>query len=136
MGRIVEFESHFDWHAPLPRPGWESTWRTQPGSGAAVLYDLGSHLIDQTLQLFGMPQQVTAFLYHQRENGAQWGDADSMTVLLQYEEGPFVTLKASIMNPEPEQLRLWIRGTKGTYKKVRSFNLNWGFASKLLEPVE
>jgi hypothetical protein len=66
-----------------------------------------------------MPQQVTAFLCHQRENGAQWGDADSMTVLLQYEEGPFVTLKASIMNAEPEQLRFWIRDKKGTYKKVR-----------------
>lgn len=82
------------------------------------MYDLGSHLIDQALQVFGMPQMVTGFLYYQRENGAQWGDADSMTVLLQYESGPFVTLKASIMNPEPEQLRFWVRGTKGAYKKV------------------
>lgn len=115
---MMEFESHFDWHAPLPRAGWESTWRTQAGTGAGVVYDLGSHLIDQALQLFGMPQKVTGFLYHQREHGAKYGDADSMTILLHYVDGPLVTLKASIMNPEKEKLRFWVRGDKGAFKKV------------------
>jgi predicted dehydrogenase len=114
----MEFESHFDWHAPLPRPGWESTWRTQAGTGGGVVYDLGSHLIDQALQLFGMPQKVTGFQYYQREQGAKYGDAESMTILLHYVNGPLVTLKASIMNPEKEKLRFWVRGDKGAFKKV------------------
>ena len=114
----MEFESHFDCHAPLPRAGWEGTWRTQANTGSGVCYDLGAHLIDQALILFGMPQKVTGFLCHQRQGGEDYGDPDSMTVLLHYPDALLVTLKASVMNAEPEQLRYWVRGQNGSYKKV------------------
>ena len=67
-----------------------------------------------------MPQKVSGFLYYQRQGGEQYGDPDSMTVLLHYQEGLLVTLKASVMNAEPAQLRYWVRGEKGVYKKVSS----------------
>lgn len=57
-----------------------------------------------------------ASLYHQRGNGDEWGDADSMTFLLQY-KGPIFTLKATVVNMEEEQLSFCLRGTNGTHKK-------------------
>lgn len=118
LGRIVEFESHFDTHSPLPRHGWQDTWRTEKGTGSGVLYDLGSHLIDQTVLLFGLPKAVTSFLYHQRCNEAAHGDPDSMTILLHYASGMFANLRASVFNVEERKLRFWIRGENGTYIKV------------------
>ncbi|KIX03487.1 uncharacterized protein Z518_07040 [Rhinocladiella mackenziei CBS 650.93] len=117
LGRIVEFESHFDVHSPSVRAGWKATWRTETATGSGVLYDLGAHLIDQALVLFGKPRKVTAFLYHQRTGDAKYGDPDSMTVLLHYMDGKLATLKASVINPTDKQLRYWVRGEKGTFRK-------------------
>jgi predicted dehydrogenase len=119
LGRIVEFETHFDTHSPVARPGWEETWRTQSGTGSGVLYDLGSHLIDQVLVLFGKPLKVTGFLCHQRPEHSKYGDPDSMTILMHYPDGMLATIKSSIMNAEREQLRYWVRGENAAYKKVR-----------------
>ncbi|MGB1239056.1 MAG: Gfo/Idh/MocA family oxidoreductase, partial [Pseudomonadales bacterium] len=55
LGQIKVFNSNFDRFRPQIR----DRWRELPGAGTGVLYDLGSHLIDQTLCLFGDPQAVT-----------------------------------------------------------------------------
>ena len=52
LGRLVEFESHFDRFRNFLKPG---AWREKDEPGAGILYDLGSHLIDQPLVLFGFP---------------------------------------------------------------------------------
>ena len=57
LGQVKRFESHFDRFRPVPKV----RWREQAGPGSGILYDLGPHLIDQTLQLFGMPNAVTAY---------------------------------------------------------------------------
>jgi predicted dehydrogenase len=57
LGEIVEAEFHFDRFVEVLSP---KTHKETPGPGVGVLYDLGSHLIDQALQLFGMPQAVFA----------------------------------------------------------------------------
>src|SRR5438132_5239130 len=64
-GRIVLFESRIDRYRPEVR----DRWREIPGPGAGLLYDLGPHLIDQTLLLFGIPDSVQATLATQRRGG-------------------------------------------------------------------
>jgi scyllo-inositol 2-dehydrogenase (NADP+) len=63
VGDVVLFESHFDRFRPQIKTGW----REEPQEGSGVLYDLGSHLIDQALVLFGMPETVVADITAQRE---------------------------------------------------------------------
>lgn len=111
LGRLVEFESHFDRDAmpTVAKPA-------QPGAG--VIYDLGVHLIDQALVLFGLPRKISGFLMSQapvNENGV----ADACTVLLHYDRGLLVTIKASAVSVDTEQLRFWVRGEQGSYLKVR-----------------
>lgn len=69
LGRIVLFESRIDRY----RPDVRERWREVPGPGAGLLYDLGPHLIDQTLLLFGIPDSVQATLAKQRR-GARTDD--------------------------------------------------------------
>jgi scyllo-inositol 2-dehydrogenase (NADP+) len=63
LGSINYFESHFDRFRPAIKQGWRE--QAKPGSG--VFVDLGAHLIDQVLQLFGLPEAVTADIAIQRE---------------------------------------------------------------------
>jgi predicted dehydrogenase len=69
VGRIVLFESRIDRF----RPDVRDRWREIPGPGAGLLYDLGPHLIDQTLLLFGIPESVQATTAKQRR-GARTDD--------------------------------------------------------------
>jgi predicted dehydrogenase len=62
LGEIVHFESHFDRY----RPNLRARWREQRGPGSGLWFDLGPHLIDQALQLFGPPSCVIASLAVQR----------------------------------------------------------------------
>jgi predicted dehydrogenase len=62
VGRVVLFESRIDRYRPEVR----DRWREIPGPGAGLLYDLGPHLIDQALLLFGIPDSVQTTLAKQR----------------------------------------------------------------------
>ena len=68
-GSVVLFESRIDRY----RRDVRDRWREIPGPGAGLLYDLGPHLIDQTLLLFGIPDSVQATLAKQRR-GARTDD--------------------------------------------------------------
>jgi predicted dehydrogenase len=65
VGRVMLFESRIDRYRPEVR----DRWRERPGPGAGLLYDLGPHLIDQALVLFGIPDSVQATLAKQRRGG-------------------------------------------------------------------
>ena len=69
VGKVVRFESRIDRFRPEVR----DRWREIPGPGAGLLYDLGPHLIDQTLLLFGIPDSVQGTLAKQRR-GARTDD--------------------------------------------------------------
>jgi len=71
--------------------------------------------MDQVVHLFGMPQRVTGFVGSQREVNPT-GLEDSCTVLLHY-PGMLVTVKAGVVSPEVNQLRFWVRGVNGSFKK-------------------
>ncbi len=58
LGEVSYFESHFDRYRPEVR----QRWREQGGAGSGIWYDLGPHLIDQALQLFGLPESLTVDL--------------------------------------------------------------------------
>ncbi|WP_285143276.1 Gfo/Idh/MocA family protein, partial [Serratia ureilytica] len=53
LGEVVYFESHFDRYRPQVR----QRWREQGGVGSGIWFDLGPHLLDQALQLFGKPER-------------------------------------------------------------------------------
>jgi scyllo-inositol 2-dehydrogenase (NADP+) len=62
LGEVSSFSSRYDRFRPTPKGGWKEA--AVPGSG--ILYDLGAHLIDQALVLFGPPETVSADLCVQR----------------------------------------------------------------------
>jgi scyllo-inositol 2-dehydrogenase (NADP+) len=109
LGEVLEFEAHFDRFAPGAR---RSAWRDEPLPAGGVLYDLGSHLIDQALVLFGMPQSVFADIRWQR---AESKVDDYFQVHLYYNRLK-VILKASVYVKE-QGPRYIIHGTKGSFMK-------------------
>jgi scyllo-inositol 2-dehydrogenase (NADP+) len=64
LGRVLRFESRFDRWRPTPKPGWRESG--SPAEAGGLLYDLGSHLVDQALHLFGPVTSVYAELARQR----------------------------------------------------------------------
>jgi len=114
IGKVVEFETHFDRYKPVRPDSWKGNLSMDHAGG--VIYDLGTHLIDQTYVVFGLPKTVTAIFANQRNDGEV--EPDSFTVLLGYGSGkPLVTAKAGVLCVESQQLRYWIRGSKGSFLK-------------------
>jgi scyllo-inositol 2-dehydrogenase (NADP+) len=64
VGRLATFESHFDRFRPLPR---ENTWKEAGNPANGMLFDLGPHLVDQCLALFGPPSAITASVRSDRD---------------------------------------------------------------------
>jgi predicted dehydrogenase len=58
VGEVLHFESHFDRFRPAPR----DRWREDGGAGSGVWFDLGPHIVDQALVLFGRPGAVSGDL--------------------------------------------------------------------------
>ena len=108
LGRLVSLESRFDRF----RPDVRDRWREQAQPGGGIWYDLGPHLLDQALELFGMPRRILLDLAVSRD-GAQTDD--DFVALLDYEERR-VTLKASALIAEPTP-RFAAHGTQGSYVK-------------------
>jgi len=79
LGRIVNISSHFDRFRPVQRPG---SWKEAAGESNGLLFDLGPHLIDQALALFGLPKAITASVRHERDVTAI---DDAFDVILDYE---------------------------------------------------
>ena len=108
LGSVHTYRAHFDRYAPQVK----TRWKEQPQPGAGVLWDLGSHLIDQALTLFGMPHAVTAHLSIQRD-GAQVEDAFELIM----EHGAtraVLHAGALVRAPGP---RYQVHGTLGSFVK-------------------
>jgi predicted dehydrogenase len=73
LGEVSHYECHMDRFRPLVR----QRWRENPGPGAGLWFDLGPHMIDQALHLFGMPQAIQGDLAILRQGGQtdDWGHA-------------------------------------------------------------
>ena len=66
IGRVIEFEAHYDRYRPVPPT---NTWKEDEKLGPGLLYNLGAHLIDQILVLFGRPNALFADIDTMRKNG-------------------------------------------------------------------
>lgn len=109
LGRLVAFESRFDrWRPILPK---DRLWKEDP-VGGGLLLDLGTHLVDQALVLFGKPAAVSADVRRERDGT---GANDSFTLRLRY-PGLSVTLAANNLSL-PSGARFHLRGTNGNYWK-------------------
>lgn len=110
LGRLVSFSSRFDRFRPVPRTG---TWKEAEGDAHGLLLDLGPHLVDQVLTLFGLPSTLQASVRRERE-GTTVDDAFDLT--LTFPNGPRVTLGSTLIAAEPSP-RYLLQGTSGSYKK-------------------
>lgn len=106
LGRIVGFESCFDRFRPQLK---ENAWREQAIPGSGLLYDLGSHLVDQALDLFGLPEAVYADI--RKERGGPVDDAIEIQLLYPNHKA---TLKARCLINVPIP-RFAVFGTMGSY---------------------
>ena len=109
LGEILSYEAHFDRYKPLLNP---KKWKEVVSPANGILYDLGSHLIDQSVVLFGKPSQISGTVFTQRE-GSEIDDA--FDIFLDFEKIK-VTLKSSLMvkNQGPKYS---VHGTKGSFIK-------------------
>lgn len=108
LGTLVEFEAQYNRYRPEMKQSWKET--TTPGSG--ILYDLGPHLIDLTLCLFGLPQTITADIRRQRPATAA---DDYFDIRLDYGYHKAI-LKAGMLVRE-QGPRYQIHGTLGSFIK-------------------
>jgi len=108
LGRLVEFESYFDRWRPAPR----SAWKEDPKLGGGLLLDIGTHLADQAMVLFGKPLAVSGDVTRERDGE---GANDSFNVRLRY-AGFSVALGSNCLS-SPGRPRFLLRGTKGNYWK-------------------
>ncbi len=112
IGRITRFESRFERWRPIPRPGWRE--RTEPEEAGGILFDLGSHLIDQAIVLFGRASRVYAELDNRRPGTDVDDDA---FVAIHHSSGVRSHLWMSALAAEPGP-RLRVLGTTGAYAKL------------------
>lgn len=108
LGRLVDYEAHFDRFRNYIR----DSWKENPDNRTGILYNLGSHLIDQALVLFGMPKGLYADIRMQRTH-ARVDDAFDLSLL--YPDIK-VVLKGSYLVREPG-FRFKLNGTDGTFVK-------------------
>jgi predicted dehydrogenase len=108
LGRIVHFESHFDRF----RPDVAQRWREDPAPGAGAWFDLGSHLLDQALVLFGTPEAISLDLACQRE-GAKVDDY--FHAVLRYRECRVILHGGTLVSAPGA--RFTVHGTRASYVK-------------------
>lgn len=108
LGEILFFESHFDRFRPQVR----HRWREQAGPGSGIWYDLAPHLLDQAVNLFGLPVSMTVDLAQLRP-GAQ--TTDYFHAVLSYPQRRIVL--HGTMVAAAESARYIIHGTRGSYVK-------------------
>ena len=109
VGEVLNYEARFDRWQPNANP---KKWKEVPSLVTGVLYDLGAHILDQALVLFGTPKSFDGQVMTQRENTTI---DDAFDLRLDY--GRFqVSLKASLLVREPSP-RYRINGTNGSFVK-------------------
>lgn len=109
LGRLVEFESHYDRYRTFITA---DSWKEEGDEFAGVLYNLGSHMVDQVYVLFGKPKAVTAHLKIVRTGGVV---TDYYDIRLEYENFSSL-LKCSYLVKKPGP-RYILHGEFGTFYK-------------------
>jgi predicted dehydrogenase len=111
LGTVAHFESHFDRFRPEVR----NRWREGSGPGSGIWFDLGPHLVDQAIQLFGVPTRVVASLALQRRGALS---DDWAHVVLEYAACRAI-LHAGMLVAGGVP-RFVVHGTKGSLVKLKA----------------
>lgn len=109
LGPLAEFEAHYDRYRPQVD---HSTWKEGQAAGAGILYNLGSHMIDQVLVLFGNPESLTASVGVQRKGGSS---PDYYDIRMKYPNHTAI-VKSSYLVRDPGP-RYVAYGVDGTFTK-------------------
>lgn len=109
LGKLSLFETHFDRYRPEIGP---KKWKEEDVPGAGLLYDLGPHMIDQALVLFGWPKAITGDLQKQREGSKV---IDYFHITLHYEQHDAIVTAG--MFADGPVVKYLIKGTEGIYTK-------------------
>ena len=109
LGKVVEYEAHYDRFRNYIAP---NTWKEEPGPGSGILYNLGSHMLDQVLVLFGKPEWISASTGIQRPGGKV---EDYYDLRLEY-PGLNVIVKSSYLVREPGPFYT-VHGVNGSFVK-------------------
>jgi scyllo-inositol 2-dehydrogenase (NADP+) len=110
LGRVVRFETNYDRFRPQVRP---AAWREKSGPGTGILFDLGPHLIDHALVLFGLPEAITADVRMERDNAVT---DDAFDIVLHYPRSLRAVLRSTMLAASPRP-RFVIHGTRGGFFK-------------------
>jgi scyllo-inositol 2-dehydrogenase (NADP+) len=115
VGRLVTYESHLDRFRPLPR---ENTWKEGANAANGLLMDLGPHLVDQALALFGPPAGITASVRKDRD---KTDIEDAFDITLEYpgysgQHGLRAHCRSSMVAADAAP-RFLLHGIKGSFKK-------------------
>jgi scyllo-inositol 2-dehydrogenase (NADP+) len=108
LGDVATYEAHYDRFRPVVR----DRWREQAVPGSGTLYDLGSHLIDQALVLFGVPETVWADIRTQR-TGAKTDDY--FHIVLGYPERVAILHSGCLVRESGPHFQ--VHGSKGSFLK-------------------
>lgn len=109
LGRVVHFTSTMDrWRPGATRVAWKDS-----SENGGILLDLGTHLVDQALLLFGKPASIGAEILRERDGE---GANDSFNIRFHYFTGESLTLSANTLSSLPRS-RFHLRGDKGNFKK-------------------
>lgn len=109
LGRLAEFEAHYDRYRPSVDAG---SWKEKKGHGVGIVYNLGSHMIDQMITLFGIPSEVDARIGIQRPGG----NVDDYYDMRFTYPGSNAVLKSSYLVREPVP-RYTLHGQHGSFIK-------------------
>lgn len=109
LGEIYLYQAYFDRFRPTANL---TKWREQDIKGSGLLYDLGSHLIDQALDLFGLPESIYADLAIQRPSAKS---IDYFQIELYYPSLRVIIGSSSVMANSRPVVSLY--GTNGSYVK-------------------
>jgi scyllo-inositol 2-dehydrogenase (NADP+) len=119
LGRITRVDSHFDRFRTFQR---QNTWKEASGTASGLLFDLGPHLLDQALALFGTPKSITASVRQDRDVTAI---DDAFDIVLEFAPPPAAgqaargiryECHATMIAAEPAP-SLRVNGTLGSYVK-------------------
>ncbi|WFD33250.1 hypothetical protein MCUN1_000063 [Malassezia cuniculi] len=134
IGMPTYFESRFDRFRPIAKGGWRENVDPET-EGGGMLWDLGAHLVDQAVSLFGAPESVTGFVRNQRGQGPLQVDDDWLAILHYAKPQPLaedsfapgvqlgglrVVLGSTCLSAhvQSEQPRFRVEGTLGSYVKL------------------
>ena len=112
LGQLEKVEMHFDRYRPVISTSGK--WNEQHGHGHGELYSLGSHLLDQAIQLFGKPKSILQAEVEIQRKGCT--SPDYFAITLEYDNNLTVLLTAGCCVVDPS-LKYLVVGSKGIFEK-------------------